>query len=150
MIETSRAEEFDDVIRLELPAAFEFLPLLGSSIRILLKLVDKLDEEQLQTVAYNLELAAYEVGTNIVEHAYDGKGGLIDVTFCLDQNRTFLTIELRDDGSAFNFDASEIRLPEMVQTRGYGLFLIRELVDEVKQWSANGYNHWRLVKQLQP
>ena len=141
-------QECDEKIGLELPASFEFLSLLGDPIRALLAQVDTLNEEQQQTLAYNLELAAYEACTNIVEHAYAGEPGKIELFFCLDKSRTVFTIGLHDSGRSFDFEPDAVRLPELDQFRGYGLYLIQQLVDELQYWSLAGDNHWRLIKRL--
>ena len=148
MRELKELQECDEKIRLELPASLEFLSLLGSPIRALLEQVDTLNGEQLQTLAYNLELAAYEACTNIVEHAYTGDRGRIELFFCLNKSQTVFTIGLHDSGLPFNFEPDEVRLPESEQTRGYGLYLIQQLVDDVQYWSLGDDNHWRLIKRI--
>ena len=79
-------------------------------------------------------LAVDEAVANVVEHAYEGKQGDIDLVFALDGER--LQITIRDNGKKFN--------PEMIATPdihehikrglkgGLGMFLMRKIMDEVR------------------
>ena len=79
-------------------------------------------------------LAVDEAVANVVEHAYAGELGNIDIQFILDDERFEITI--RDNGKKFN--------PEMVATPdihqhikaglkgGLGMFLMRKIMDEVR------------------
>src|SRR5271170_1684189 len=79
-------------------------------------------------------LAVDEALANVVEHAYGGNVGDIDIQFILDDERFQITI--RDNGERFN--------PEMVATPdihkhikdglkgGLGMFLMRKIMDEVR------------------
>jgi serine/threonine-protein kinase RsbW len=62
-----------DVVRLEIPAAYNYLNLLGSCVRAFFDIAD--GKSQGSGVAYNVELAVHEACTNIVEHAYAGLPG---------------------------------------------------------------------------
>ncbi len=79
-------------------------------------------------------LAVDEAVANVVEHAYEGSRGDIDLQFILDDDR--LQITIRDNGKKFN--------PEMIPTPdihdhikkglkgGLGMFLMRKIMDEVR------------------
>ncbi len=79
-------------------------------------------------------LAVDEAVANVVEHAYEGKKGDIDLVFFLDEDR--LEITIRDNGKKFN--------PELIPTPdihehikrglkgGLGMFLMRKIMDEVR------------------
>lgn len=157
------------VIELNLPAAARFLNVLGACIvEIFSQLDDLPDRDQ---VAYNFQLGAHEVCANIVEHAYAGSAGRIAITLALQTAPRRLVIELRDDSTCV-FDPTQVHdpAPDELQTRGRGLWLARQLVDELvyesregKQWRATmggawanapaemrapGQNYWRLIKNL--
>ena len=104
--------------------------------------------QQRDQVIYNVELAAYEACTNIVEHAYRKSSGYIEAAVALTEAPACIVVDLFDTGSSFNIQ--EIPEPnlEEPQVRGYGLFLVRELMDEVTYKKEAGRNHWRLVKEL--
>ena len=93
-------------------------------------------------------LSVHEICTNIIEHAYDNKGGRIEIAIYLDEQSGVLTIDLFDKGHSFDLEA--VPQPDLddVPIRGYGLFLVRELMDTVTYSSASEKNHWRLVKRL--
>ena len=136
-----------DVVRLDLPATHKYLNVLGASLAEILARVEGLAERE--TSAYNVQLAVHEVCTNIVSHAYAGRsGGRIRVTLTLAFEPRRLIVELRDSGIPFDLAAApEPRLDEP-QVHGYGLFLVRQLMDEVSYQSGARGNRWRLVKRL--
>jgi len=83
---------------------------------------------------YAVKLAVDEACTNIIEHAYGGEGrGEIQCSW--DIINDGLIIILRDWGKPF--DPSQVPEPnynvplEELKPRGAGLFLIRNLMDEV-------------------
>ena len=59
-----------------------------------------------------------------------------------------LEINIHDTGKSFMIEDIKIPNIEEVQVRGYGLFLIHQLVDEVTYLPKMGNNQWRLVKKL--
>jgi len=136
----------DDVIRLDLPATHKYLNLLGACVGEMLSRLD--DVADIESTVYNLQLAVQECCANIVDHAYDGGDGRIYVTLTLIDEPRRLVVELHDNGRAFE--------PELVpqpalgepRVRGYGLFLMRQLLDEVDYLPQPGDNRWRLVKHL--
>ena len=136
----------EKVIRLELPANFKYLNVLGACVGAMLERVEDLADREI--VAYNVELALHETCTNIVAHAYAGKTGRIDVEIHLEEEPRRLVIDLRDNGMSFNLDATPQPNLNEAQTNGYGLFLIKELLDEVTYNPGKSENHWRLVKYL--
>lgn len=83
---------------------------------------------------YAVELAIDEASSNIIEHAYDGiDGGEIECT--TDHDAHALRIVLRDHGHPF--DPSVVPEPDLDatledrQVGGLGVFLIKQLMDEV-------------------
>jgi serine/threonine-protein kinase RsbW len=100
---------------------------------------------------YAVELAVDEACANIIEHAYDGEGkGQIECT-CNDINGG-LEIIIKDDGRPF--DPDSVPSPDFsvdledLQPRGAGLFIIRNLMDDVSfTFSKNKGNILRMVKR---
>jgi serine/threonine-protein kinase RsbW len=136
-----------DSVRLNLPASHKYLHLLGSCIRGVLKRADGLRDPE--GVAYNVELAVHEIGANIVDHAYEGTAdGRIDVTLTLGEAGSSLIVDLRDTGRAFDPNAVPEPALGEAQIHGYGLFLVRELMDTVEYTPAPAGNHWRLTKNF--
>ena len=138
-----------EVIRLDLPARYTYLHILSECIADMLRLVDGVSDAE--TLTYNVQLAAHEACTNIVNHAYAGQSvgeGRIDVSLVLHPGTRRLEIELRDTGRSFDPDVVPQPSLNEAQVHGYGLFLIRNLMDDVTYTSHAGKNHWNLVKNL--
>jgi serine/threonine-protein kinase RsbW len=99
---------------------------------------------------YAVELAVDEACANIIEHAYEGEGnGEIECT-CNNLN-SGLEIIIQDDGKPF--DPNSIPLPDFsvdldeLKPRGAGLFIIRNLMDDVSfTFSKKKGNELRMVK----
>ena len=136
-----------EVIRLDLPAIHKYLNILGACISGLLARVENVDQREV--VSYNLQLAAHEACANIIDHAYAGSLDCrILITITLTGRPRRLIIELHDTGHSFDLaTAPEPNLDE-AHDHGYGLFLIRSLMDEVTYTSRPEGNHWALVKHL--
>ncbi len=101
-----------------------------------------------ESFAYAVELAASEIVSNIIEHAYRATSGRICGTLHLLSDR--LQLDLYDDGAAFDLDALAPPAPGEIREGGYGLFIARKVLDELSYTAhtARG-NHWKLVK-LEP
>ena len=135
------------VIKLDIPASHKHLNILGASLGALFERVDFLTDREMLT--YNMELALHETCTNIVEHAYESKeNGRIRVTITLSESDRELIVDLYDNGKSFNLDEAKEPNLEEVQIRGYGLFLMRQLLDEVVYKPGSKENYWHLVKKL--
>lgn len=136
----------DDVIQLDLPATHKYLNLLSACIGEMLSRLD--DAAEIETTIYNVQLAVQECCANIVDHAYDEDHGRIIATLTLAAAPRRLIVELHDNGHAF--EPEQVPQPRLnePQVRGYGLFLMKQLLDEVDYQPQPGDNRWRLVKQL--
>ena len=55
-------------------------------------------------------------------------------------------VDIYDNGTLFNL--KEVNLPSLdkPQVRGYGLFIVQNLMDKVIYEETHDRNHWRLVK----
>lgn len=135
-----------DVLRLEMPAAHAYLHMIGPCISCLFKNAPA--HSGGDSLAYNIELAVHEVCTNIIEHAYGGLPGRIQIVFTMRQDPRQMVIEMVDNGRSFEYASIPVPNPEEPQIRGYGLFLIQELMDKVDYHSNATGNSWRLVKNL--
>lgn len=62
-----------------------------------------------------------ELLANVTKHAQAG-----EVTVTLDYIHHFLTVVVEDDGKGFDVAREELRVPDPADTRGIGLFSIRE------------------------
>ncbi len=129
------------------------LPATNKYLNVVAVCIDSMLEQDIQTiemgrVIYNIKLATHELCMNIVDHAYAGRKGRIDIRFsCTNEPRQFI-IDVHDTGDSFSMP--EIHQPNEaeIQTSGYGLFLIHRLMDLVDYEPQPNQNHWRLMKQL--
>jgi serine/threonine-protein kinase RsbW len=99
---------------------------------------------------YEVDLAANEGASNIIDHAYGGEGdGVIECTCEVESNG--LTITLCDWGESFDpasVDEPDFDVPlEELTLRGAGLRIIRNCMDEVDYSpNAKGGNQMRMRK----
>jgi anti-sigma regulatory factor (Ser/Thr protein kinase) len=95
--------------------------------------------------AYELELAASEIVTNIIEHAYQNSGGELRGEVHLETNR--VQVDFYDDGLPFDISALSPKERHQASERGYGVHIVRQVMDEITYTPATrSGNHWRLVK----
>ncbi len=82
---------------------------------------------------FAFELSADEAVTNSLLHAYEGKGGRVEVTISREDGEVVLVV--RDWGTPFDPDrVAEPRLDLPIEERppgGLGLFLIHQFMDQV-------------------
>jgi sigma-B regulation protein RsbU (phosphoserine phosphatase) len=99
--------------------------------------------------AYAMELAASEIVTNIIQHAYRFAPGELRGHITLLPDR--VELDLYDDGTPFDISAVPEPSLEEPHEGGYGLFIARQLADELAFVPATpDGNHWRLVKVAGP
>lgn len=139
------AGDDSDTILLELPATHKYLNVLGA---VLAEVVLRVENLQDPNALYNVQLAVHEACTNIVDHAYDGVPGRIQIRISLDVQTQELVVTLQDNGRTF--DPTLVNPPDLekAQVRGYGLHLMQQLLDEVTYIPLDQGNFWRLVKVL--
>jgi serine/threonine-protein kinase RsbW len=139
----------DETIRMEIPATFRRLSLISGCIVNLLERTADLPQPEL--VTYHVQLAVQEIGANIVEHAYrDMQRETIRVILNLTSQPRRLQIELFDNGRAFEPDLVKVPDLDNPEVGGYGMFLVRQLMDEVYYERRQDHNYWRLIKYLEP
>lgn len=95
-----------------------------------------------------IELCTEEAIVNIINYAYSGEDGHVEIT-CRDEGERGFVIEIMDWGKPF--DIKSIPIPEIntdVLERkigGLGIFFINELMDEVKYRREEDKNILTLV-----
>lgn len=96
-------------------------------------------------------VAVDEAIANVVEHAYQGGEGLIDVRFALDHEK--LTVEIKDNGVRFRPNLERKGTPDIKEhirlglDGGLGMFLMKRVMDEVRYFSSEEYtNQLAMVK----
>lgn len=119
-------------LQISFPADKGYLSLIGGVVREMCARAPGLSP----SAGYNVELAVDEAVVNVISHAYeDDPSGRVELTFEIHPDR--LEIQVRDWG--LSFDPSAIPEPDLdsPQERGYGVYLIRHLMDQVS-YQADG------------
>lgn len=106
---------------------------------------------ELPSVSYAVRLACEEIIVNIIHYAYaDISQGYIGIDIASDRNE--LRIEIRDGGTPFNpleRTLPDISLaPEQREVGGLGIFLVRQMMDQVCYTRRNGENRLLLIKNI--
>ncbi len=96
-----------------------------------------------------LKMAVDEACTNVIEHAYAGESEQpVEIAMILSRDK--LTIRIRDKGQ--KFDEKAYREPDLIEyartkkSGGFGVHIMRKLMDEVAYRTTGGYNECRMVK----
>lgn len=124
------------------------ISLLSQAIRAVFNTV--IEEE---IALYNLELCLVEALTNVIRHAYHGKpDNLIDVLVTVNDHYVFM--QITDSGDKARIPMPKIELdPETndihnLSESGRGLYIIRQLMDEVSFGVQEGNNVLMMKKYL--
>lgn len=134
-------------IQLNLPANLGYLSLLGPCLTTMLEQAS--DIKEVRNLAYNIQLAIHEICTNIIGHAYDNNpNGRIAISMEYNPKGREVIIHLTDTGHSFDPTSVPDPDPEALQEGGYGLFLVRKLMDEMSYNALPGGNHWLLTKKI--
>lgn len=101
---------------------------------------------------YNLLLALQEAVTNVLKHGYAGTDGQGFLEIRLSYGESDLEIEIRDDAQAFDpTHVEEMRDPALMDDLpegGYGLHIIRTVVDRLEYRREAGQNVLTLAKSF--
>lgn len=122
-----------------LPATFEAISHFTAELE---SWVNALAPQQSTPIA----LAAQELMTNIVRHAYAGQHG--DIHFELQDKQGQLIMIIRDHAPNRYIPPAAIELPDPLEipVGGWGMYLIYELMDQVEYEALPGVNQWQLTK----
>ncbi len=108
----------------------------------LTEILGELPEEEALRIFSRLELAVHEICINIVDHASPPAGSMVEITGHIEPDQ--VRVELSDRGVAFAADEVIPPIDGVPQERGYGLFIVRKLVDELGYRRDNDTNRWWL------
>lgn len=101
-------------------------------------------------LASQLQLAINEIFCNIIDHGQNGQEKLSEIVIEATYSEEGMTFDIADQG--FSFDPSKVEEPSLTgeKTRGFGLYIIREIADEIvyiPKRGKEGWNHLRLFKK---
>lgn len=117
--------------------------------RIIEFVVTWLETSGLDKYSFALETAVDEASTNVVKHAYGGKGGFFEIT-CeyLTDN---IVVTIKDHGP--EFDPRTVPVPDIntdLEHRkigGLGIYMMRKMMDEVIYNYENGTGNVLVMKK---
>ena len=119
--------------------------------RIIEFVVSWLESKGLDKYSFPLETAVDEASTNVVKHAYKGKGGFFEISCELQGHEIVITI--RDRGKPF--DPNSVPLPDVdadLENRkvgGLGIYMMKKMMDEVKySFDVKKATGWKCEKQM--
>ena len=96
-----------------------------------------------------VELALQELLTNQVEHAYENNSaGTIKLQFNVDADKILIVSE--DAGLKATFDLNKVKMPDPLELAegGYGMAIIKNVMDDVSYRRLDGRNIWKLMKRF--
>lgn len=108
----------------------------------MMRLTARVDDE----LRSHLVLAVHELCMNIVQHAYAGDPGSIEIEGRCDSKR--LEVSIWDDGK-HRYVAPEAILPPNIHDypeSGWGIYIVHQVMDSVNYERLGEQNHWYLVK----
>jgi serine/threonine-protein kinase RsbW len=112
--------------------------------------VNWLERNGLDRYVFAYETAVDEASTNVVKHAYGGKGGFFQIS--CDLRGADIVVTFRDRGS--RFDPNSVPLPETVsrledrKVGGLGIYMMKKLMDQVNHsYSDMEGNRVEMVKR---
>ena len=115
-----------NVIHRSLPSRLELLGIVD-------KLVEGLTEQmQFEDVDRDaIAISVIEAGTNAIQHGHALEAGqLVDMIFEIQENGLVVTVH--DEGPGFEpVQENEPSPPDLLSTRGRGIFIMRSMMDEV-------------------
>ena len=134
-----------DNFELKIDAKVENLPVIADFIAAVMRQLD------IEEGVSEIQIAVDEACTNIIQHAYSGKGGIITISCKLQDDDLVITI--RDEGRPF--DPGSVPLPDVeanLEERrigGLGIYLMRKLMDDVSyNFNAKKGNKLTMRKRL--
>ena len=94
-------------------------------------------------VRLHMDLAAGEIGANIVEHSGDGQP--VHLRMTIELTADTVRAEFTDDGHPAPMDLSRVQMPGEMSERGRGLAIAYRVLDELSYRRDTEGNHWTLV-----
>jgi serine/threonine-protein kinase RsbW len=107
-----------------------------------------INPDEREASLYNIQLAVHEICTNIIEHAYQSDSSQrIHLKMFLHPAARGITIQLTET-SGSKFEPHSVAAPDIegLQVRGYGMFLVEQLMDSVDYQHQPDCNRWLLSK----
>jgi serine/threonine-protein kinase RsbW len=124
-------------IEVLIPSRLDYLGVLAKMVEALQSPLELTDEE-----TFALSTALIEAGTNAIQHG--SGGGSLPVRLVLRGDAQRVVMDVQDHGKGFDLaraqsHVAEVTAPDHIfDSRGRGIFIMREVMDEVNFAFANG------------
>lgn len=129
-----------------------FNPITNKSGEIIEFLMSSPDIPSDESLRFKIRLSIEETVENIVNYAYQDEVGWMEVGTELDPQGVVLTVTLKDAGKPFN--PLELKDPDIhasVEDRpigGLGIFLCKQLMDQINYRYEDGCNILTMLKKI--
>ncbi|MFN8411372.1 MAG: ATP-binding protein [Anaerolineales bacterium] len=131
-------------VSFQIPAGYGKIRAASEALRDLL-----LRHQVESAIVDGCELALHELLANIIGHSYNGdESRRIEVRLRVERTRFFA--ETEDDGTPANLDLTKVCMPDPKElpVGGYGVPVIKMLMDKVEYQHNDGKNTWLLAKAI--
>jgi serine phosphatase RsbU (regulator of sigma subunit)/anti-sigma regulatory factor (Ser/Thr protein kinase) len=145
--DAAREDDVTVVVLKALPRKLSFAgPATWEQLRDICVLVRGVGTAYGEMFAYEMELAACEIVTNVIRHAYgEGRGEVRGRIAALAEG---MELDMYDDGRSFDYCPGPAPEACALQEGGYGLVVARELTDALSYTPCTlEGNHWHLAKR---
>jgi serine/threonine-protein kinase RsbW len=95
-----------------------------------------------------VKLSVHEACANIIEHAYGEMAGRIQLIATVDPDEGTIRFDLYDWGRPADFSTLDVLELNEGHLKGYGLYLMQQLMDSIHYSFESGTNHWCLKKRI--
>ena len=102
--------------------------------------------------SYQLHLALEEILVNVVNYAYDGKDGDVEISYDIDSSNREIKVIIKDSGK--KFDPTKAEDPKLEGTAkerkigGLGIYIVKNIVDDIKYSRIENKNTLEIVKRF--
>jgi len=129
-----------------------FNPIVDKSAEIINFIMASPDMPSDEGVLFKIHLSVEEAVENVVDYAYEGGMGWLEAGTELDASGLTLTIIIKDAGVPFNpLEKEDPDITASAEDRkigGLGIFLCKQMMDEVSYSYENGCNVLLMKKHL--
>lgn len=129
-----------------------FNPIVDKSAEIINFIMSSPDMPSDDNLLFKIHLSVEEAVENVVDYAYEGGMGWLEAGTELDTSGLTLTILIKDAGVPFNpLEKEDPDITASAEERkigGLGIFLCKQMMDEVSYRYENGCNILTMKKHL--
>lgn len=140
--------ERDIHVDVVVPNKKRYLSLIGNIAEEVARAIENYAGDR-EALAYHLNVVLTEAMANAIDHS-NPTSEEQTVRVCIFIEADDLCVRVYDQGAGFDLGLVPEPDPEMLLERGRGLFLIRQLMDEVSYTRAHGENILEMHKRLSP